>query len=242
MKKTFLSILCVSILMNTFLLSSCKKDEPSLKDTHVISGTIVSKNPTLNIDSIYAVAEGDNTEIIGKSKLSNKTFNLNLKAPDNNTLSLITKSENFEGLNISNKNVKGSMIEFQGIKGGQMVDMLICGKTSFNLTGSSFTANINAIMYLYLDAPVKITGTKTETKTDLVTVSTYDLNLVKGWNIINSQSTASAVIQGENIQNLKVNVSYNSVSSIPTGYEWKLLSEINGVPGFNAPKSVLKKQ
>ncbi len=214
MKKIFFRLLVASVIMVSF--QSCekddKKDEP--KTPNKISGTILSTE-SLSDASIYVEVRkrDDMIEVLGESKIKNKKFNLTLKTPS------IDMLENFggyneSGLTISDKDAK-TMVLLDGFmvkKENKYIGRILCSDISpldFNklVAGKN---KINAIGFVYSDRPVKVSGTFSERENETTTMK---LDFKKGWNMIK--------VQRKQTTN-SFNLTYSSISSIPSNYKWHL--------------------
>ena len=85
------------------------------------------------------------------------------------------------GINVSNPNAKAASIPyFEAYKSGDYVDDLTKCAFSLSMTGFSYTA----VLYMYADADVKITGTYTESYDEKTFTEKYNVDLKKGWNTV----------------------------------------------------------
>lgn len=221
MKKILLSLFLVSSAM--MLFQSCEKDDDNVKARGVnhISGVIETEE-SLDGASVYVSVskndEGDDdvVEIVGESKIKNKKFNITLKKPSDSTFEI---TEFPKGVTVTDKNVKIVRIdEFEVKKEDKLLGTLLCSdvnpKSWYSIEKQN-DIDVNVVSLIYSDRSVKISGTGKKERDNEET--TFNLNLQKGWNIVQLNLVY-------NRTNETRKVKYSSHSSIPSNYKWFLMS------------------
>ncbi len=242
MKRVFLSLLVVSVVMVSF--SSCEKDEPKGKTISKIEG-IIDIDGSLDDSSIYAYVENsvdkETTihEVISSAKIDNKKFKLQLKTPSDKVLEKVISTLP-KGLTADNKKAKVAGISKFVVKNNkeELGELMCVKETPIISNDNRQVVEKNLIFFIYSNEKVGVTGTYNESNNGNQKI-TYKLDLYKGWNIIDLHfiSTIETTIKENDITSTTTSVSQQitSLSSIPADYKWVLdkNSDEYRLPKFN---------
>ncbi len=207
MKKVFFSLLVASVVMVSF--QSCKDDDPKVKPANEISGVIETEN---SLEGTFVhMSGGETEELFGKGKVVGKKFKVTLNKPSDNNLEKLDIADR-EGMTISDKEARTISVEdIVVMKDGSAVGGLICADVNpYVEPTEGTTKNINIILFIYSDRPVKISGTNKQGNEE----ESLNLNLKTGWNIVKLYRE-----RGRSESDI---MRMSSISSIPSNYKWYL--------------------
>ncbi len=233
MRKVFLSLLLASVVMVSF--SSCGKDKPN-SNKNRIEGTIdksdtFDKNlaPLVDLDEYFVevkvAGQKGAYEIMTSSDIKNNKFSLKLKNPTVK-ISNITDIFRDKNLTISNKEAKITAIEKLKVR-KKTGDNDYIGNLQYIKSNLKHIlvklddekieeGKINLIGFFYVDSDVKITGTITNDQDEVSVKNIFNLNLKKGWNIINTYRTKNYTTNAEMLET-------TVLTKMPTDYKWYIL-------------------
>lgn len=237
MKSPYHFMLYVGVFLFSVIFNACERDEPDNDNkatiSEKISGTIIGAE-SLAIDSVYAISEED--EVLGKSKVVDNKFSLTLSTPSVSNLEKMAQDIP-EGITISNTDVMfGGLENFTGITKQKEKTALYCFKTSGSITDSFI---VKVISFIYVDRAVKISGNFTENmKEDEIDVAmkiTYDLNLIKGWNIVQATQKIDTKIMSAQLM-------IENINSLSSDFRWTTSNELGlyGNPSISRLMPIFK--
>ncbi len=226
MKKVFLSLLLASLVMVSFQSCNDEDDNPKGGKTELtLKGNILISPHVQGFDEsatacAYAIYDDEKTEgreLLGESKIKNNKFKIKLKKPSDKVLMSYFTDEIPDKVTISDKNVKtttipGLIVKQQGDDYGQLIYSNTDFMTASIEAQQTGVMKINAIVYVYADRSADISGTYTEDDDDEVTNYTVNLQLKKGWNII--QLHTEIKDDAENKTEM------TTISSVTSDYKW----------------------